>query len=97
MCFFPKGRAQQLLWHLAVERSDGWQENLRVGTAGCPSPFPCDFFLSAYQQKIAETSFPVLKLQGTDGHSCFKADQVTLDLALHEGDRKADWFCVLLL
>lgn len=46
---------------------------------------------------MAETSFPVLKLQGTDGHSCFKADQVTADLALHEDDRKANWFCVLLL
>lgn len=40
----------------------------------------------------------MLKVQGTEGHSCFRADKVTLHLALNEDHRKANTtVCVLFL
>lgn len=47
--FFPTGRTQQLLWHLAVEKSDGWHLWCVERSDGdCRMPFlvfPCGFFV----------------------------------------------------
>lgn len=72
-------------------------EGLSLWHCRMPLPmFPWDFFFCLLTSKRLLRGFPVFKVQGTDGHS-FKADKVTLHLALREDHRKANWFCVLFL
>lgn len=72
------------------------REALTVALQDAPPHVSMGFFFCLLTSKRLLRGFPVFKVQGTDGHS-FKADKVTLHLALREDHRKANWFCVLFL
>lgn len=96
--FFPKGKMQQLLWHLAVERNDGWQESLKVGTARSSSPpFHVIFFFCLLTSKrLLRQVFLCWKYKALMGTVVLKLT-VTLHLAIDEDHRKANCFCMLFL